>query len=221
MKILLSKFCRKLGLVGYPYKPFTHRYKCIFIHIPKSAGTSVLHTLGDTGARWHVSWLHFRRAAPDKFNKYFRFSIVRHPVSRLYSAYQYMLSGGNQSVNDKLLQEKIITNSTTFDEFVKHVLTFETVMDYEVFKPQYGFIFDKTGKCQVNEVIRFENLALEWQRIANKHNFPIDLARKNITSPHSDNNACEKTILKQLSSESIDRIRIYYQRDFDLLNYTI
>lgn len=58
---------------------------CVFIHIPKTAGTSLTHALGmqgishSTAERWLV---HLGR---ERFFNRYRFTIVRHPVDRVVS----------------------------------------------------------------------------------------------------------------------------------------
>ncbi len=41
----LRVLIRKLR-VQYPYKEYMHRHRCIFVHIPKTAGTSIVTCLG-------------------------------------------------------------------------------------------------------------------------------------------------------------------------------
>ena len=80
----------------FPYRKHFDRNKCIFIHIPKAAGTSVLAALGKKSekGRDHVSWQTYKKADSKKFNNYFKFSFVRNPYDRAFSAYHYILKGG-------------------------------------------------------------------------------------------------------------------------------
>ena len=72
------------------WRPLWSRYvertaPCVFVHIPKCAGTSVAHAVGmygishSTAADWRA------HLGPDRFDARFRFAIVRHPVDRLIS----------------------------------------------------------------------------------------------------------------------------------------
>ena len=79
----------------------------IFIHIPKVAGTSILSMLGKkyTG-RDHLPWYVYYTANPVYFQNAFKFSFVRNPWDRTFSAYRYLLAGGNQR-GDKEVSEDL------------------------------------------------------------------------------------------------------------------
>ena len=80
-----------------------HKKKCIFVHIPKCAGTSMEQFLKDYGNNeieyfgvFKNRSLHHLTAyellmslRKKKFSKYYRFSIVRNPYDRLLSEYYW------------------------------------------------------------------------------------------------------------------------------------
>ena len=79
-----------------------HNKKCIFIHIPKTAGTSIEQFIKDNdrnpiillGVRngrsmHHFSALEIKSLFPDLFKKYYKFSFVRNPYDRLLSEYYW------------------------------------------------------------------------------------------------------------------------------------
>ena len=68
----------------------SHEHKCIFIHIPRTGGTSVEMWLG--GDKYltpppevHIIASHAKRLYSQYWDSYFKFSIVRHPVDRVLS----------------------------------------------------------------------------------------------------------------------------------------
>ena len=93
----------------FPYRKHFTRNKCIFIHIPKAAGTSVLAALGKTKekGRDHVSWQVYKKASSRKFARYYKFTFVRNPYDRALSAYRYILSGGNQGKQDLAIAKEM------------------------------------------------------------------------------------------------------------------
>ena len=74
------------------------KHKCIFIHVPKAAGSSVetseifedqrIKTGEYVGG--HTTALEYRETYPGKFKNYFKFAFVRNPYSRLVSAFSYL-----------------------------------------------------------------------------------------------------------------------------------
>jgi len=79
---------------GYSLQCFDE-YRCIYYHIPKTAGLSVCQGLFGHHGPGHIDArtyrLIFGRA---HFEKYFRFTFVRNPWDRLVSAYHFLQAGG-------------------------------------------------------------------------------------------------------------------------------
>jgi chondroitin 4-sulfotransferase 11 len=69
--------------------PISAKQRAIFVHIPKNAGTAVLHALGMGKNEGHVPWFTYERMDPRKWRKYFKFAIVRNPWERVVSNYLY------------------------------------------------------------------------------------------------------------------------------------
>ena len=86
--------------------PIIDKYKTIFIHIPKTAGTSIEHTLIDyslnhrgdlknwygkvQGYELDHSTIKFMKQHCNHYNdSYLKFCIVRNPYERLVSEYNY------------------------------------------------------------------------------------------------------------------------------------
>ncbi len=73
----------------------SHQFKCIYIHIPRTAGTSIEHAI--CGQDWwsiepatkHLIASQARSLYKDYWDSYFKFSIVRDPFTRMLSALKY------------------------------------------------------------------------------------------------------------------------------------
>jgi chondroitin 4-sulfotransferase 11 len=66
-----------------------HRYRCIFVHIPKTAGSSVQRLFG---LDWHNHkdiGRFARELAPETFARYLKFAVIRNPWDRLVSDYNF------------------------------------------------------------------------------------------------------------------------------------
>lgn len=74
----------------------SHQYKCIFIHISRTAGTSIEQTI--CGKNWwqinkdtkHITASKAKELYKDYWSSYFKFSIIRNPWDRIVSCYHYL-----------------------------------------------------------------------------------------------------------------------------------
>lgn len=215
--LLYRVFCR-LPLPTYPYRMYMHKRKCIFIHIPKNAGSSILKTLGHKGGRDHVEWRHYDGANPRWFSQYKRFAVCRHPLERLYSAYIYALSAGNHSIQDRELKAYIESNSQSFEQFVENVLDQNFIQENVLFKPQYLFIYAADNILMVDVVLRFESLQRDWHDFAVNNTYPTILPEENFTN-HTSLSVSD--ISQQLNQHAKLKINTLFKKDFDLFNYSL
>jgi hypothetical protein len=103
------------------YSNFADEHQCIFIHIPKAAGTSVALTLFGEPSR-HVPWFEYYQANPRKFRKYFKFAFVRNPWDRLVSSYFFLRKGGLCDADATWAAENLNAYSD-FGQFVRGWVT--------------------------------------------------------------------------------------------------
>ncbi len=73
----------------------SHRYQCIFIHIPRTAGTSVEHWIQGCD-QWlidprekHLTGPEAKKLYAKHWQEYFKFSIIRNPASRFISMLKF------------------------------------------------------------------------------------------------------------------------------------
>ena len=190
----------------------SHKHKCIFIHIPKNAGSSVLQVFADKAGRKHAKWYEFYESNDYFFKRYFKFAIVREPLSRLYSAYRYVLKGGSGSADDIALQKHIIANSRDFDSFIEQVLDADFIMLQLLFQPQYLYVFDRQLKSVTDCLLRYESLNNDWQKLAKQQGFVESLPKINISN--------SENAFPSLSESAQEKVEQLYKMDYQLLGYT-
>lgn len=148
----------------FSLKPYDEHH-CIFIHITKTAGTSVAKSLFNY-LPYHYTAIDYRVIyGKQKFNKYYKFAFVRNPWDRLYSAYRYLKSGGWND-NDKAWAEANLANFDNFTDFIENWLTHGNIKKHLHFMPQHHFICDPKGQLLVDYLAYFETINDDFNKIA-------------------------------------------------------
>lgn len=158
----------------------SHKHKCIFVHVPKAAGTSIerafMEDLGldmdnrhslilgsgtnkSLGPR-RVSHLKAEEfvsqhyLSEDIFKSYFKFAFVRDPYDRLFSTYKML------GYSDFL----------SFEGFIRHKLNnLLKSKDYGFFLlPAYQYLYSSDNKLLVDFVGKFENLNEDFKKVLNE-----------------------------------------------------
>ncbi|WP_369427802.1 sulfotransferase family 2 domain-containing protein [Porticoccus litoralis] len=134
-----------------------HEKKAIFVHIPKTAGSSIYDLFFD-GAKGlgHMPYAWYESIAPGYCSKYFSFSFVRNPWDRVVSAYHFVLSGGAPRRDGPMAKE--FSRFKNFDDFVVNWLNEDAINCNLHFVPQYKFLLNAYGELGPDYVGRFESM---------------------------------------------------------------
>lgn len=176
--------------------------KVLFIHVPKTGGTSIASFLEENNMD---SWV---RQYPARHDPYyfmekvnnitpdvFTFSVVRNPYTRTYSYYKHF-NYQNQT-------------NASFIEFLQYVKN-------KVFFPntpmipfsQSFYILDSSKQVSLSKLYRFENL----------NEFEEDF---NTKLPHLRKGGYNKeNYLSDYTKDAIKLVKEIYNHDFNLLNYS-
>lgn len=196
-----------------PYHKVFDEKKFIFIHIPKTAGKSIASLVGLKGA-CHLTYMQYREIIGSSIDSYDIFTVVRNPLDRLVSAYNYLSDGGNGSVEDRAFKRKWLASCGSFDEFVVDVLKEKEVSRSAFFRPQVDFIWNESGLKPDNiKIIYFESLA-EGVFLLPERIVPNDK-----TVPHINKSRTNR--VEVVSSEVALLIYSFYKDDYDFLGYKV
>ena len=172
------------------------KYKTIFIHIPKNAGTSIETLFANDSFRIqpnkHANIFEIKKKFKNSYNNYKKFTIIRNPYDKMVSWYFYLKRnlGENYDIID-------------FKEWIKDPSIFWHVDDpISYLKPQHTWV-DETVK-----IIKFENLNKELNEFFGED---IDLPMVN-KSDHDH-------YLNYYNKESLDIVYSKYKEDFKKYNY--
>lgn len=191
------------------YSHYADAHQCIFIHVPKAAGTSVALTLFGQKSR-HVPWFEYYRANPGKFRRYFKFTFVRNPWDRLVSTYFFLQRGG-MNADDAAWANANLKSFPNFERFVLEWLNEDSIHTWVHLRPQHYFLCDDNGKLMVDFVGRVENMEVDFAVVAAKLHCTRKLEKVNVGSQQHYSHYYTDT-----SRELVGRV---YAKDIALFGY--
>lgn len=182
---------------------YNNKLNCIFIHLPRTAGTSIESIIGGQG---HKDIIYFKRFAIGQsdleWKKIFKFAFVRNPYDRFISCYKWARGNveGWETIDINDLAENIVSKYETWDKE-----SLESLM----FKEQWRYICNQYYIPQIDFIGRYENLEDDWTYIAKK----LGIERK---LPHLNKGTKVDHVL---TSKTRDIIREIYLKDFETFGY--
>lgn len=189
------------------------RADCVFVHIPKAAGTSVAReVIGERAG--HFSALEIKEFLGDeKYNNMFSFSITRNPLNRLQSAYYFVINGGGEHGGVK--RERYFNSYTfrSFDAFVQEWLVHQDLAKTNLlFRPQVNFLQDEEGGLLVDYLGKVEDMGAVEKVLSDKLSKKVSFQELNRTitkfkKPHD------------VSCQTIRTVEYLYSEDYSILNY--
>ena len=182
--------------------------KTIFIHIPKTAGTSLVNAIYNINPEGHKSVLFLKEIFEDDLSSFFKFCFVRNPYDRLFSSYMFLKKGG-VNIHDINAYNKYLCCYKDFEDFVLNGISEELTREIIHFTPQTYFICDNTGSIIVDFIGRFESLEKDVEKLSEMLDIEINLPHLNIN---------EKDCYIYTDEMKI-KVNEVYKQDFDLLSY--
>lgn len=208
-----------------------HKYKCIFIHIPKCAGSSISKFLADgktfawksPNYEFLFGWcpkrnIHLQHATVKQlleteliteeiWKSYNKFTVVRNPWDRCYSDYLWM----QKDTNIKGSFKDFIYKQGPFQA----ILNFRENMHYrgDHLLKQTDF-FDLSGLNSIDFIARFENLSEDFNHIISQLNINKEFnVKENISKNRHSHYSYFYTKTKRKIVEEL------YGEDISILNY--
>jgi len=209
----------------------SHQHKCIFIHIPKCAGSSIKEFLfRDQKFDWKIAdyehlygWcpkrkIHLQHAtseqlietnliSPKIWKEYFKFTVVRNPWDRAYSDYMWLQKDRKIKGSFK----EYIFNLGAFENILIDNSTKEFRGDHKT--PQTDF-FDIKGTYELDFIGRFESLYETINELKNTLLIPYEFK-----SHVKKNKNRVKKYQYFYNNQKRKWIQEVYANDIHLLNY--
>ena len=195
------------------------KYKFIFVHIQKTAGTSITDALFKIPETYQLHHSHsiLNTINIEDYKDYFKFCFVRNPFDRLISWYNMILQKGFHNDWSKYILE----NSTNFSEFLeltdiiieRNPLELQSQVDYtkSISFNQLDYISDNLGNIQCDFIGRFENINDDFNILSQMLNIKLELNNLN-KFKHNH----YKDYYNQIDLEKVSNL---YKRDIEYFNY--
>lgn len=133
---------------------FDKHRKVLFIHIPRTGGSSIktiLRLNGFIDGAIHADYKHIKSVLGKSYLKYYKFAFVRNPFSRMVSSYEWI----KRSIRKGDRKKRTIVDPGTFENFLfeyKNIYVGKHSSKVNLFKkPQIDFIskeMDFIGKYE-------------------------------------------------------------------------
>lgn len=194
------------------FPPAFSRHSCLFIHVPKCAGSSICSALFDGWTPGHLPLYWYEQQFPEAFSNSFKFAFVRDPLERVYSAYAF-LRGNPMSPRDQAAQD-LVMHYRDFDDFVRRWLHPENIDKQIHFALQSDFLTDSLGRLSLDFMGYQEHLQRDFQLLCERLGVGAQLPHLNGTRQR------ESAPVREMCSVRTRRlVRRVYQRDYEMLGY--
>lgn len=171
-----------------------HNHKCIFIHIPRTAGTSIERSIipewtwTDFKKEKHILASTAKFLYKDYWNDYFKFSFVRNPWDRMLSMSKYGDFYGCKVENDKINIDQYMQKYSRIEIDPRSKSAIENV------EPIKNAVYLNILNEELDFIGRFENLQEDYSKVCSiinckneiKHIEPNQKKFKHYTEYYND-----------------------------------
>ena len=192
------------------------KHKFIFIHIPKTGGTSIELTFKKRikGSHKHLTLFDYENELKSEIEKYFIFSVIRNPWDKLVSYWKYRQGKPHAPVDGKLNE---------FDKWLKFISSLDlnnlngktargNIPDFRMgLDLQFNSLLNKKNEINVN-LIRFENFQEDFNTICDKIGIP------KLQLPHK-NKSKHKHYTEYYDDETRSIVAEKYAKDIEYFGY--
>jgi len=194
----------------------SHQHRCLFIHIPKTAGKSVLAGFGlpEFGRAYDGGLTHLEDpydhkrlaeyAGADWYRDFFKFAFVRNPWDRAVSAFFYLSAGGANAQDKAFFDDHLAICGGSFAAFLE---VLPALIAHKHFRPQSYWAKPAEGAAGLDFTGRYERFDEDYGQIARRLGLPPAPARVNASRRRDYRryyDAAGKKLIKTLYAEDIE-----------------
>jgi hypothetical protein len=203
--------------------PISDLFEAIFVHIPKNAGESIERCMGMYDGKvdetlWGVvanrivlqhltaAELKTKYVPQDKWDRYFKFAVVRNPWSKAVSEYNWYLRYGPtvpfyewvKSLNGRLMANGCIA-----------------ILEVGHNVEQHKYLYSN-DQLLVDEVLKFESINQDFASLCKKFNWNVSLKHERETQSTSS-----LDFRQYYCDETAEIIGKIYKKDTELFGYSL
>ncbi|KAJ8020576.1 hypothetical protein HOLleu_40205 [Holothuria leucospilota] len=188
------------------------KHQIIFVHLPHTGGTSIENSnlFDDSAKIRNISDLD-----EDRFKNYRKFSIVRHPCSRLISAWKY-LTQESADIGDKSWAARYKVSLTSFNDFVMTALFPGGPVHIENqvhLRTQISMLFDDKKQFRLDQLLVYERWNESMAKLGN-------ILHKDTTKLLSSYTSSGKICKEMYTNSTWLKMTQIYKMDFCVLGYS-
>lgn len=190
----------------------SHTHKFIFIHIPKTGGTSIEKVLSryqtNNESRLHIPLGYYDDSL---YRDYYKFAFVRNPWEKLVSQYFF-----TQKLKEK---RGLPPYNKSFKEFILEITGWSKgFVNFKNYKPwknpwQLPWIYDNNNNVGIDFIGRFENLQQDFKKVC--HQLNLDIYKLPTL-----NNVAREDYQHYYDNNTIETVREMYSDDINRFNYS-
>ena len=181
----------------------------VFVHIPRTGGSSIEAALFDPSLTLHLSAAQFRALmAPGEFDRMFSFSVIRCPYERAASIYRFLVQAGDDLVEPAL--SEAVARLGSFSAFCLALPELHARFHSSHLLTQDHFVRSGGAQIQVDHLIRFDQLAAGFAEVCKR----IDITPPEL--PHR--RATRFELAAVMDAPARRAIEDWFAKDLDLLD---
>ncbi len=193
-----------------PFTPEMIKKKILFIHIPKTGGTSIATAL--FGKPKGHPYLYEYYYANKKYTKeFFKVCVVRNPFDRLVSTYFYIINGESPDRYNELFKK---LNINSFEDFIHRLSNKRTlkILMKEIthIRSQHELI--SCGDVQMDRIYKFEDFEFIQEDLKQITGKDLLIDKLNMSK--------RKDYKMYYNDFSIEIVKELYKKDLHYFNYT-
>lgn len=204
---------------------YSKKYNCLFIHIPKTAGTSIYkvfheNNIHDRSDDYHITIATFKAKLGLKEKQWkscFKFAFVRNPWDRMVSLYEWSL----RKTARHQMEYRFASKCDNFIDWIKRGIGSNRKIINNadpLFRNSKRHLEHKSlpyimcmGKIDVDFIGRFENLRNDWHHISNivGWNFELGHEKKTKYKPYKE----------YYDEAAFEIVKNHFQDEIDFFGY--